>query len=181
MKAELVPQGQVNSQVQNLNQAHRQAQVSWEHEKESLQQQLTQLRQQHQQQQNRLPTAVTSQAVSEDLLLKRKDLAARHARDFRPVRKCSGTSVIEFRNTVARFEMAVDNVGMDSRMKLLEMQHWFAGHPAKIVSAYVTEPCADTGYSKARSRLQELFGGTSDSIIPFMEQCKTLRCSLIRF
>ena len=66
--------------------------------------------------------------------------------------------------------MAVDNVGMDSRMKLLEMQHWFEGYPARIIAAYVTEPCADTGYAKARSQLQEIFGGSSDSIIPLMEQ-----------
>ena len=48
---------------------------------------------------------------------------------------------------MTRYEMAVENVGMDSRMKLLEMQHWFDGYPAKIVAAYVTERCADTGYS----------------------------------
>ena len=50
------------------------------------------------------------------------------------------------------------------------MQHWFEGYPARIILAYVTEPCADTGYAKARSQLQEIFGGTSDSVIPLMEQ-----------
>ena len=71
---------------------------------------------------------------------------------------------------MTRFEMAVENVGMDSRMKLLEMQHWFVGYPAQIIAAYVTDPCADTGYAKVRSSLQELFGGTSDSIVPLMDQ-----------
>ena len=71
---------------------------------------------------------------------------------------------------MTRYEMAVENKGMDSKMKLLEMQHWFEGYPAKIISAYVTELCADTGYTKARSQLQEIFGGSSDSIIPLMEQ-----------
>merc|ERR1711888_49174 len=142
----------------------------WEQEKERLQQQVSQLQQQQKQQQNRPRHAVVDHTVSEDLFLKRKDLAARHARDFRPVKKCSGDSFIEFRNIMTRFEMAVENVGMDSRMKLLEMQHWFVGYPAQIIAAYVTDPCADTGYAKVRSSLQELFGGTSDSIIPLMEQ-----------
>ena len=71
---------------------------------------------------------------------------------------------------MARFEMAVENVGMDSRMKLLEMQHWFEGYPAKIVAAYVTEKCADTGYVKAMSELHQIFGGSSDSVIPLIEQ-----------
>merc|ERR1712212_760704 len=160
----------VNEQAQDMGQRHQHAQELWEQEKEQLQQQVRQLQQQQQQQQSQPRQAVVDHTVSEDLFLKRKDLAARHARDFRPVRKCSGDSFMEFRNIMTRFEMAVENVGMDSRMKLLEMQHWFVGYPAKIISAYVTEPCADTGYAKVRSSLQELFGGTSDSIIPLMEQ-----------
>merc|ERR1712212_920384 len=160
----------VNEQAQDMGQRHQHAQELWEQEKEQLQQQVRQLQQQQQQQQSQPRQAVVDHTVSEDLFLKRKDLAARHARDFRPVKKCSGDSFMEFRNIMTRFEMAVENVGMDSRMKLLEMQHWFVGYPAKIISAYVTDPCADTGYAKVRSSLQELFGGTSDSIIPLMEQ-----------
>ena len=108
--------------------------------------------------------------MTEGVSLQRKDLAQRHARDFRPTKKFSGNSVSEFRHTMTRFEMAVSNVGMDSRMKLLEMQHWFEGYPAKIVAAYVTERCADTGYAKAMSELHQIFGGTSDSVIPLIEQ-----------
>ena len=84
--------------------------------------------------------------------------------------KFGGKSIIDFGNIIDRYEMAVENVGMDSRMKLLEMQHWFEGYPAKIVAAYVTEKCADTGYAKALSELQQIFGGTSDSVIPLIEQ-----------
>ena len=165
----------VNKQVQDMRQTHQHAQELWEQEKGQLQQQVSQLQQQQKQQQTRPRQAVVDHTVSEDLFLKRKDLAARHARDFRPVKKCSGESFIEFRNIMTRFEMAVENVGMDSRMKLLEMQHWFIGYPAQIISAYVTEPCADTGYAKVRSSLQELFGGTSDSIIPLMDQLVNAR------
>merc|ERR1712212_1280586 len=160
----------VNEQAQDMGQRHQHAREGWEQEKEQLQQQVSQLQQQQRQQQNQPQQTVVGHVVSEDLFLKRKDLAARHARDFRPVKKCSGDSFIEFRNIMTRFEMAVENVGMDSRMKLLEMQHWFVGYPAQIIAAYVTDPCADTGYAKVRSSLQELFGGTSDSIIPLMDQ-----------
>ena len=108
--------------------------------------------------------------VSEGVSLQKKDLAQRHAREFRPTKKFSGNSISEFRHTMTRFQMAVENVGMDSRMKLLEMQHWFEGYPAKIVAAYVTERCADTGYAKAMSELHQIFGGTADSVIPLIEQ-----------
>ena len=135
---------------------------------------------QQQQQQGQLSQQLQPQPVvqqwqmsdleMEHLSLKRKDTAQRHARDFRPTQKFGGKSVIDFGNIIARYEMAVENVGMDSRMKLLEMQHWFEGFPAKMIASFVTEPDADMGYAKARSKLQELFGGTSDSIVPLMEQ-----------
>ena len=111
---------EIDKQVSDITQAYQHAREGWEQEKEQLQQQVSQLQQQQQQQQNQPRQAVVGHMVSEDLFLKRKDLAARHARDFRPVKKCSGDSFMEFRNIMTRFEMAVENVGMDSRMKLLE-------------------------------------------------------------
>ena len=62
---------------------------------------------------------------SQESFLRQRQMAALHAKESRPTRKFSNGSSLEYRNIVARLELAIDNPGMDARMKLLELSHWF--------------------------------------------------------
>ena len=73
-------------------------------------------------------------SVTDDL--RQRKMAASHAKDSRPTKKFGGGNLFEYRNCIARFEQAVNNVGMDERMKLLEMSHWFSGNAAKVVDSF---------------------------------------------
>ena len=48
---------------------------------------------------------------------------------------------------MARFDMAVKSPGMDSRMKLLEMMHWFAGNAGEVVDCYAASQDSDVAYA----------------------------------
>ena len=63
-------------------------------------------------------------------------MAASHAKDSRPTKKFGGGNPFEYRNYIARFEQAVNSVGMDKRMKLLELAHWFSGNAAEVVDSF---------------------------------------------
>ena len=54
---------------------------------------------------------------------------------------------------MARFDMAVNSPGMDSRMKLLEMMHWFAGNTGEVVDYYAASLDSDIAYATVQSEL----------------------------
>ena len=97
-------------------------------------------------------------------------MAASHAKDSRPAKKFGGGTPFEYRNCIARFEQAVNNVGMDQRMKLLEMAHWFLGNAADVVDSFLANKDAELAYATARSQLDSLFGSTCDSVLPLVRQ-----------
>ena len=97
-------------------------------------------------------------------------MAASHAKDSRPTIKFAGGPPFEYRNLIARFEQAVNNVGMDEHMKLLEMSHWFSGNAAEVVDCYSAHKDAAVAYVTARSQLDALYGATFESVVPLVRQ-----------
>ena len=122
-----------------------------------------------QRQQQQQVTAPQQQLLVTDDLRQRK-MAASHAKDSRPAKKFSGGTPFEYRNCIARFEQAVNNVGMDERMKLLEMAHWFSGNAADVVDSFSANKDAELAYATARSQLDSPFGSTCDSVLPLVRQ-----------
>ena len=116
------------------------------------------------------PTAQAQQHTPEEVTLRRKQIAAQTAREARPAKKFCSETPMEFRNTLSRFYLAVDNVGMNARMKLNEMGHWFGGSAAEFVECHVSNPDAEMGYAQAISQLESLFGGNCDSALPLVKQ-----------
>ena len=110
---------------------------------------------QHQQR----PTSVTD-------ALQQCQMAATHAKEARPTKKFAAGTPFEYRNVIARFKQAVNNVRLDERMKLLEMSHWFSGNAGGVVDCYLAHKDAGIGYATARSQLDALYGATCDSVVP---------------
>ena len=110
------------------------------------------------------------QSISTTDLLQQQRLAKLTAKEARPVAKFSNGSPFEFRNSIARFEQAVDNPGMSTKLKLLEMVQWLEGTAGEIVQCYLANRDADVAYAKARSQLDSLFGATCDSVVPLVHQ-----------
>ena len=98
--------------------------------------------------------------------------SAQCARDARPnaQRRFAAGTAMEYKALIHRFELAVNQYGMDSRAKMTEMQFWFTGHAAKIIDCYMSLPDADLAYTSARSHLDHTFGSTVDSLTPLIEQ-----------
>ena len=95
-------------------------------------------------------------------------MAASHAKDSRPTIKFAGGPPFEYRNLIARFEQAVDNPGMSTKLKLLEMVYWFEGTAGEIVQCYLANRDDNVAYAKARSQLDSLFGATCDFVVPLV-------------
>ena len=55
---------------------------------------------------------------------------------------------------MAKFDLATNNLALDSRTKLLELEHYLDGPPAKIVNAYISHEDADVAYARARSKIE---------------------------
>ena len=118
-----------------------------------------------------IPVAhIGSSAIEAEAGLRQRQLAAQHAKEARPAKKFSTGSSLEYRNVMARFDMAVKSPGMDSRMKLLEMMHWFAGNAGDVVDCYAASRDSDLAYATVRSELDSLYGATSDSVVPLIRQ-----------
>ena len=123
-----------------------------------------------QRQQQQQDAAPQQQQLSVTDELRQRKMAASHAKDSRPAKKFGGGTPFEYRNCIARFEQAVNSVGMDARMKLLEMAHWFSGNAADLVDSFSANKNAEEAYAKARSQLDTLYGSTCDSILPLVRQ-----------
>ena len=118
-----------------------------------------------------IPVAhIGSSAIAAEAGLRQRQLAAQHAKEARPAKKFASGSSLEYRNVMARFDMAVKSPGMDSRMKLLEMMHWFAGNAGDVVDCYAASRDSDLAYATVRSELDSLYGATSDSVVPLIRQ-----------
>ena len=110
---------------------------------------------------------------SEDFQLRlqmQRQMATQGAREARPSKKIVPESPMEFRSALARFYLAVDAEGMDARRKLNELAQWFGGSAGEIVAAYVPQQDAETAYPTCLSRLEQLYGGNADSIVPLTKQ-----------
>ena len=79
-------------------------------------------------------------------------MAASHAKEARRTKKFAAGTPFEYRNLIARFEQAVNNVGMDERMKLLEMSHWFSGNAAEVVDCYSAHKEKNSAHTTATSQ-----------------------------
>ena len=92
------------------------------------------------------------------------------AKKVRPAKRFSKGSSLEFANVMAKFDLATNNPALDSRTKLLELEHYLDGPPATIVNAYISHEDADEAYAKARSEIEFLHGKSSDSMAPLLER-----------
>ena len=111
--------------------------------------------------------------ASEDFQLRlqmQRQMATQGAREARPVKKIIPESPMEFRSALARFYLAVDAEGMDARRKLNELAQWFGGSAGEIIAAHVTHQDAETAYPTCLSRVEQLYGGNADSIVPLTRQ-----------
>ena len=99
-----------------------------------------------------------------------KILAMKLAKKVRPSKRFSTGSSLEFANVMAKFDLATDNPALDSRTKLLELEHYLDGPPATIVNAYISHEDADEALAKARSEIEFLHGKSSDSMAPLLER-----------
>ena len=97
-------------------------------------------------------------------------MATQGAKEARPAKKIIPESPMEFRSALASFYLAVDTVGMDARRKLTELAQWFGGSAGEIIAAHVPQPDAETAYPTCLSRLEPLYGGNADSIVPLTKQ-----------
>ena len=97
-------------------------------------------------------------------------MARQIVKESRPSRKYSSGNPIEYRNTIARYELAVNNPGMSARGKLLELSHWFSGHAGEVVECYAAHRDPDVAYATARSQLDSLFGASCDSVVPLVQK-----------
>ena len=50
------------------------------------------------------------------------------------------------------------------------MAQWFGGSAGEIIAAHVPQPDAKTAYPTCLSRLEQLYGGNADSIVPLTRQ-----------
>ena len=97
---------------------------------------------------------------------------AQRARDARPhhQKRFSTGTAMEYRALIHRFELAVNQPGMDSRAKLTEMQFWFSGQAARIIDCYMSLSNSEVAYKTARAHLDQTFGSTVDSLTPLIER-----------
>ena len=123
-----------------------------------------------QRQQKQQVTAPQQQQLSVTDEMRQRKMAASHAKDSRPAKKFGGGAPFDYRNCIARFEQAINNVGMDERMKLLEMSHWFSGNAGEVVDCYSAHKDAGIGYVTARLQLDAIYSATCDSVLPLVRQ-----------
>ena len=110
------------------------------------------------------------QVLSATDCLRQRKMAASHAKDSRPTKKFNGGNPFEYRNCICRFEQAVNSPGMDERMKILELAHWFSGNAAEVVDSFSAHEDAALAYATVRSQLDSMYGQTCDSVLPLVRQ-----------
>ena len=74
-----------------------------------------------------------------------KILAMKLAKKVRPQKRFSKGDSLEFTNVMAKFDLATNNPALDARTKLLEMEQYFEGAPAKIITAFISHEDPEKG------------------------------------
>ena len=168
-----------DADVQGEDELHRRIEEHQERQKEvaqkcSLQQQLLEA-QLHvmslqRQQQDKQQFGKSEEVLSATDNLRQRKLAASHAKDSRPTKKFNGGNPFEYKNVICRYEQAVNSTGMDERMKILELAHWFSGNAAEVIDSFSAHEDAAFAYAAVRSQLDSLYGQTWHSVLPLVRQ-----------
>ena len=115
-----------------------------------------------------LPPVVPSQpadsGAARDLAwIQTQQLAQTYAQNARPKVPFSSGSSTDYARLMAKFDMAANTRGMDSRGKLLELYHWFDGPGQMLIDAVAMDDDPEMAYLMARAELNEIYGRNDDS------------------
>ena len=118
----------------------------------------------------KLPPPQTEQGRTNESYLRARQMAIAQAKDQRPAVKFEAGTAVAYVNHMRRFEEAVNNPDMNSRLKLIELGHWFSGDANIIIESCAAWDDDDTAYASALSELETLFNQIDDTISPSLAQ-----------
>ena len=110
------------------------------------------------------------QGRTNESYLRARQMAISQAKDQRPTDKFEAGTAVQYVNHMRRFEEAVNNPDMSSRLKLIELGHWFSGDANVIIESCAAWDDEDTAYASALSELETLFNQIDDTISPSLAQ-----------
>ena len=99
-----------------------------------------------------------------------QQLAMDTAKEWRPSKKFINGTRAEYRDIMNEFERVEALEGLNSRLLLQELRHYFGGSAGGIVEAHLKCRDSNEGLAKAKSILDDLFGQKIDSTTALMEE-----------
>ena len=109
-------------------------------------------------------------AISEESTMRRKMMALQRAQESRPAKKFNNGDSLAFRSLMSRFEAAVNDAALDDASRLFELFHWFEGPAAAMIDSFASLPDAKQAYKSARDELKNVFGASSDTVVPLIRE-----------
>ena len=109
-------------------------------------------------------------AISEESTMRRKMMALQRAQESRPAKKFNNGDSLAFRSLMSRFDAAVGDDALDDASRLFELFHWFEGSAAAMIDSFASLPDAKHAYRSARAELKNVFGASSDSVVPLIRE-----------
>ena len=97
-------------------------------------------------------------------------MALQRAQESRPAKKFSNGDSLAFRSLMSRFNAAVNDAALDDASRLFELFHWFEGSAAAMIDSFASLPDAKQAYKSARAELENVFGASSDSVVPLIRE-----------
>ena len=109
-------------------------------------------------------------AISEESTMRRKMMALQRAQESRPAKKFNNGDSLAFRSLMSRFDAAVNDAALDDASRPFELFHWFEGSAAAMIDSFASLPDAKQAYKSARDELKNVFGASSDSVVPLIRE-----------
>ena len=110
--------------------------------------------------------------LSEESAVRKGLMAQQQAKDARPAKKFTEGTTLQFRTTFQRYQAAVNIPGLSTKLKMIELSHWFGGIAAELIAAYAMYDDHEAAYDDVVEEICFLFGGNTDSIAPMIREIK---------